>query len=353
MSGGVDSGVAAHLLAGAGYEVVGITLHLRDEADGRGSGAEVESARQAVETVGGTHHLIDARQEFGDLVIREFAAEYAAGRTPNPCVRCNERLKWAILTRQARLHEADCVATGHYARVSTGGDRPVLRTGIDPARDQSYVLWRIGSRALASTLLPLGELTKAEVRSEARRLGLAAAGRDESQDICFIPRGDYGSFLEGLVDETEDPELGAALSRALEPGPIVDGSGEVLGTHRGVARYTIGQRHGLRVAAGHPLYVTAIDPSDRTIVVGPEADLERNELRAASACWLSIEPPSEPFPALVRVRYRGPLIPARVTPSSGEAFTLSFDSPQRAAAPGQSAVLYDGEIVLGGGIIIP
>jgi len=353
MSGGVDSGLAALLLAEAGYEVIGITLQLYETADGRGSGAEAASAREAVEAAGGTHHLIDARQRFRELVISGFASEYAAGRTPNPCVRCNEQIKWAILEQAARTHRAAYMATGHYARTGTGADGPVLMTARDTGKDQSYVLWRIGRPALAATLFPLGEMTKEEVRARSRRHGLTAAGRDESQDICFIPAGDYGTFLDGLAAEIDDADTAAALRSALTPGEIVDLEGGILGTHRGIARYTIGQRHGLGIAAGHPLYVIALDPAARRVVVGEESVLKQRSLLASGAVWTSIEPPAEPFRAEARVRYRGARTPAFITPGAGDSFTVRFEREQRAAAPGQSVVLYDGEIVLGGGIITP
>ncbi len=351
MSGGVDSSLAALLLAEAGWEVTGVTLQLRDGADERGSGDGVASARQAVEAAGGTHRLVDARSEFTDLVIRDFAAEYASGRTPNPCVRCNERLKWVILQREARAIGADRIATGHYARIGRGAQGPVLQTARDRARDQSYVLWRLGRPALVSTLFPLGGMTKKEVVDTARRFGLAAAGHKESQDICFVDCEGYDAFLDRIGPELEDSRLASDLRRALEPGEIVDHRGEVLGTHRGIARYTIGQRHGLGLAAGRPLYVTAIDRATGRLVVGEAAALERTDLRAGEANWISIPPPSEPFEAEVRIRYRGPRIRALILPGNGADFTARFATRQRAVTPGQSAVLYDGEIVLGGGII--
>ncbi len=351
MSGGVDSGVAAVLLAEAGYEIVGVTLDLHPGTDHRGSGAEAESARQAAEAAGGRHVLIEARRAFTDRIIHAFAAGYAAGRTPNPCVWCNQRIKWGLLRTQARDLGAGLLATGHYARLAPEAGGPVLRTAGDRTADQSYVLWSLPRSALAGTLLPLGGMSREEVRGAARAYGLTAAVRDPSQDICFTGGSDYGAFLDRISSELDDPGLAAALRRALEPGEIVDAAGRVLGRHRGIARYTIGQRQGLGVAAGRPLYVTAIDPAAHRITVGNAVDLERRGLQAVDANWVSIEPPAAPFRAGVQIRYRGPRPPALVTPLAHDRFEVRFDEPQRAVTPGQSAVLYEGEIVLGGGII--
>ncbi len=359
MSGGVDSSLTALLLAEQGYEVTGFTLLLHDEGE-RGSSEAVSKnrccgsadmvarARQAALKAGGRHHVIDGRCEFEAMVIRDFEMEYAAGRTPNPCVRCNTWLKWGFLREKAEEFGADYFATGHYARViRTGEETWGLAAGIDPLKDQSYALWGIPGRLLQTTLLPIGEMTKAEVRVLAARLGLKAAGVPDSQDICFIIGDDYRVFLEQRADR----EGRRDLARALEPGDIIDHEGNVLGRHGGVARYTIGQRHGLGIAGGQPLYVERLEPEKRMVVMGDGSGLLSNELRVTDVNWVSITSLREPIRAEVRIRYGGDSAPALISPEGEGAFRVVFDEPQRSITPGQSAVVYDGEIVLGGGVI--
>ena len=359
MSGGVDSSLAALLLAEQGYEVMGFTLLLHDEGE-RGSSEAVSKnrccgsadmvarARQATLKAGGDHHVIDGRHEFETMVIRDFEREYAVGRTPNPCVRCNSWLKWGFLRDKAEEFGADYFATGHYARVITTGEKTRdLATGIDPLKDQSYALWGISRHLLANTLLPIGEKTKAEVRALASRLDLKAAGVPDSQEICFIIDDDYRTFLE----QRAGSEGLGNLAHALEPGDILDHDGNVLGRHGGTARYTIGQRHGLGIAGGKPLYVERLEPEKRIVIMGDGSGLLSDELLATDVNWVSSITLRESIRAAVKIRYNGDSAPALITPEGEGTFRVTFDEPQRAITPGQSAVVYDGEIVLGGGVI--
>ena len=361
MSGGVDSSLTALLLAERGYDVVGFTLRLHDEGDGvnaspgqsgrRCCGADgAERARQAALKAGGRHYVIDARREFERTVIEDFEREYARGRTPNPCVRCNTYLKWGFLINHARTLGATWFATGHYARIGTGpGALPVLKSGVDASKDQAYALWGIPRRHLMWTLLPIGELRKREVRDLAARHGLAAAWVPDSQEICFIDSDDYRAFLQRRLGGREAEKTD--LARALAPGEIVDAGGRLLGHHAGVANYTLGQRRGLGVAAGHPLYVEGLDVAAQRVRVGDGSGLHGDELYAGDANWVSIDAPAEPFQADAVIRYGGGRARARVIPEGPDAFRVVFEEPQRAITPGQSVVLFDGEIVLGGGII--
>jgi tRNA-specific 2-thiouridylase len=361
MSGGVDSSLAALLLVEKGYEVVGFTLRLHDEGDGvnASSGQKprrccavdgAERARQAALKAGGRHYVIDARQEFERAVIDDFEREYERGRTPNPCVRCNTYMKWGFLINHARTLGATWFATGHHARIATGSDDlPVLKSAVDAGKDQAYALYGIPRRHLMWTLLPIGELPKSRVRELALEHGLTAAGMPDSQEICFIPDDDYRGFLHRRLTGGEVEKFD--LARALAPGQIVDADGAVLGQHEGVANYTVGQRRGLRVATGYPLYVERLDPGTRTVTVGDGSGLLRNELFAEQANWVSIDTPVKPFRAEAVIRYNGPRAAAKVFPEGPAAFRVSFDDPQRAVTPGQSVVLFDGEVMLGGGVI--
>ncbi|MCK4771606.1 MAG: tRNA 2-thiouridine(34) synthase MnmA [Candidatus Latescibacteria bacterium] len=360
MSGGVDSSLTALLLAEQGYEVVGLTMLLHDEEE-RGDASAVLShrccgtadsavrAREAALKAGGRHFTIDARAEFEKHVLDDFEREYSLGRTPNPCIRCNTYLKWGFLFEQARERGIEFFATGHHARIARGEKNGfLLKTATDPDKDQSYALWGIPRRLLGQTLLPIGEMPKSQVRALAARHGLAAAYVPDSQEICFIPSDNYRDYLEKRLSE-----IGSlSLERAMMPGDVVDAGGNVLGRHRGVAHFTVGQRHGLGVAAGYPLFVTRLDPSTGTVVVDEERGLWRSEFSAGGANWVSIDPPDEPFRARVRIRYSSTAAPALVSPGGRDYFTVTFDEPQRAITPGQSAVIYRNEIVLGGGIIL-
>ena len=360
MSGGVDSSLTAMLLADRGYDVIGFTMLLHDEGEREdlpavlsnrccGSADSAARARDAAIRAGGRHHVVDARRKFEEYVLEDFEQEYALGRTPNPCIRCNTYLKWGFLVEQADRRGIEYIATGHHARVHEDAERGfVLRRAADPGKDQSYALWGVPRKLLERTLLPIGEFRKSEVRALAARHGLAAADMPDSQEICFIPSDDYRDYLKGRLGEHGSHDLKVAMT----PGDIVDADGSVLGRHEGVACFTIGQRHGMGIASGHPLFVTRLDPGTGTVVVGKEKDLLRNKFAAGGANWVSIDPPRESFRAGVRIRYSSEAAPALVEPGERGTFTVTFDEPQRAITPGQSAVVYRDEIVLGGGIII-
>ena len=339
MSGGVDSSVTAALLVEQGYNVEGASLRLweaprptpRNCSDHRG-------AAETAATLGIGHTLIDARADFARAVVRPFVGEYIAGRTPNPCVACNRDFKLGILLEWARSRGADYVATGHYARVvhdrETG--RSALARGFDRQKDQSYFLFALSQEQLSATLFPLGGLAKSEVRAAARRLALSVAERPDSQDVCF---GDYRTFVETLADPAE-----------LHGGEIVDRAGNVLGHHDGLYRLTIGQRKGLGISAAAPLYVLEIDEATRRVVVGGREELNSCGLVAGSLNW--IEPPAaSEFAAEVQVRYRAPAIPCRVGLLADGRCEARFASAFPAVTPGQAAVFYRGETVLGGGWI--
>ncbi len=352
MSGGVDSSVAAAMLAERGCELVGITMKhfCYSEVPGEASASAccsleaIEDARAVAREIGFPHHVLDFEGPFRQAVMEPFVAEYAAGRTPNPCVRCNRFVRFPRLWAKARLLGADAVATGHYARAVAGPEGVELRRPVDREKDQTFYLWGLPRPLLDRALFPLGGLTKEAVRARARALGLAVADKAESQDICFIPDGDLKGFLER--EAAGRPEAAGRF----RPGPVISAEGEQIGTHAGSGFLTVGQRRGLGLAGqAEPRYVTAIGP-DNSVVAGPEADLYRDGLEAEDASWL-VEPPAEPFRAGIQIRYRSPAVPGRVEPGPGRGFTVRFDAPVRAVAPGQSVVVYDGERVVGGGTI--
>jgi tRNA-specific 2-thiouridylase len=348
MSGGVDSSLAAALLLDAGHEVTGVTMHLWDGEEDRLSESlccsqeMTESARRVASQLGIPYYVFNYQREFRRHVIESFLDEYALGLTPNPCLECNRAVKFGALLARARALGFDYVATGHYARVRRGasGAYQLLRAA-QREKDQSYMLYMLGQGDLARLMFPIGELTKAEVRAEAQARGLASADRPESQDICFVPGGDYRNLLR-----EERPA-------ALVPGPIVDQQGRELGRHSGLPLYTIGQRRGLGLAAGEPLYVTRLDVARNALVVGPASALERPSLTAVKATFGSGVWPAEPFRCAAQIRAHADPVPALVTPGEPGQITVAFDTPQRAVTPGQAVVLYDGEAVLGGGRIAP
>jgi tRNA-specific 2-thiouridylase len=345
MSGGVDSAVAAALLAEQGYEVFGVTLRLAclgrspTHAKACCTLEAMDDARRVAATMGFAHHVLDAEETFRHRVLLPFAESYASGRTPYPCALCNQHLKFGDLVTRMELAGADWLATGHYAQVreAAPGDRGLYRA-VDAAKDQTYALALVPLAALARTRLPLGGLTKAEVRAHAKRLGLSCWDKAESQDLCFVPDGDYAGYLTGTL----------GITRGTEPGPFLDPHGRRLGTHRGVLHYTIGQRKGLAIAAAEPLYVLAIDPDANTVTLGPRAALDAPGLVTAAVNWLLPAPPAAGARVLARIRYNHAGAPATLHPRADGGVEARFEAPQAAVTPGQLAVFYDGERCLGG-----
>ncbi len=364
MSGGVDSSVAAALLKEAGCEVIGVTMHLWDY-DGVGGDATFEhgcctvedrnDARVVAGRLGIPYYVVDFREEFERDVISNFVSEYLRGRTPNPCVACNSKVKFGVLLDRATALGADYVATGHYARVvldeKTG--RYVLKRGLDENKDQSYALWEMTQEELARTVFPVGMLTKAQTRQVAERAATRVADKKDSYEVCFIQDRSHERFLrEWTAKHSADMEPGLlSIEDPIRPGPIVDVNGRFLGEHRGHPLYTIGQRKGLGLAAGRPVYVVDIRPDTNTIVVGDDEDLRCDRLVADEVNWQSMQVPSEKIHGQAKIRYRQKATPAVITPGEPGVAQVSFEHPQRAVTPGQSVVFYDGETVLGGGII--
>lgn len=344
LSGGVDSAVAAVLLVEQGYEVLGVTMRLWTErgADGSaedGTPGTVDRARGVAERLGVPFSVIEAEVAFKSQVVDYLVAEYASGRTPNPCVPCNRHVRFDLLLEQASAVGARWVATGHYARVLHLEGRYHLLRGRDPRKDQSYFLHGLTQVQLACVLFPLGDLTKEEVREIARQRGLPVAEQPESQDICFLADGDYRRFLDRLA-----PHL-------LRPGPIRDMAGRVLGQHQGLPAYTIGQRKGLGIAAAEPLYVLAIRPDENALIVGPAEELGWDACVVEEMHYVGGQVPTAPFRAAAQIRYRAPAAPVTATPLPNGGVQVRFDLPQRDITPGQFLVLYDEEIVVGGGAI--
>ena len=350
MSGGVDSSVAAALLVEQGHEVIGVTMRVwpwkesDDPAKRFGSccGAEaVDDARRVARVLGIPYYVLNMEEEFDRAVIAGFAVAYREGRTPVPCVACNTDLKFGSLLARAQAWEAGAVATGHYARVTreeTTG-RWLLWRGRDARKDQSDFLWPLEQAQLAAARFPVGALTKDEVRQRARDLGLVTADKPESQEICFVPDDDYRGFLR-----RRDPE-------SFQPGPIVDTAGHVLGRHRGLADFTIGQKKGLGLATGRALYVLDLDVADNRVTVGEAGDLERTRLLATDTNFIACEPPATPMRVTARIRHNHAPAPATVRALGDRRAEVLFDEPQRAITPGQSVVWYQGDLVVGGAVI--
>ena len=338
MSGGVDSSVVAALAARTGAETIGITLQLYDHGSAVNrvgsccAGQDIRDARAVADRLGIAHYVFDHESRFRDTVIDQFADEYLRGRTPIPCVRCNMGVKFTDLFRLAKELGADCLATGHYVRRVVGAEGAELHRALDPARDQSYFLFATTREQLDYLRFPLGGMPKPEVRAIAREMGLAVAMKPDSQDICFVPNGDYASVVRKVRPEAETG------------GEIVDEAGQVLGRHKGLIHYTVGQRRGLEIGGlAEPLYVVRLDPETQRVIVGPKAALAVSAARIVEPSWLGVV---EGRSVLAKVRSLAKPVSARITGN-----WLMFDTPEYGVAPGQAAVLYDGDRVLGGGWI--
>ena len=345
MSGGVDSSTAAALLLRQGFEVIGVTMRLwtMEQPDARPhlrrccSPEEMEAARAVCQALGIPHHILNLEREFASSVIDYFCQEYLRGRTPNPCLACNEHIKFRLLLSKALAEDADYLATGHYCRIQSDGHSYELWRARDEAKDQSYVLYMLGQEELSRLLFPVGEYTKGEVRRMAAEMGLAVATKIESADICFLPHRDCRLFLAERFPQ--------------RPGDIVDSSGRIVGRHGGIGGYTVGQRRGLPARGGRePLYVLSLDPQTNTVVAGSNDELLSDVLWAERLSFVSGQAPPTPLAVEAKVRYRSRAAAAVLTLGDGRA-EVRFERPQRAITPGQAVVFYQGEKVLGGGII--
>lgn len=346
MSGGVDSSVAALLMQQQGYEVTGVTMKLFANEDicvsrerSCCSLEDVEDARSVAQRLGIPYYVFNFTGRFQQDVIQRFVDAYVHGATPNPCIDCNRFLKFDQLMLRAKQLGFDYVVTGHYARIEKQGDRYLLKKAVDLTKDQSYVLYSMTQEQLAMTLFPLGEMTKEQVRKMAEQHGLVNADKPDSQDICFVPDGDYASFIEKYT------------GKRFEPGPFVDTSGRVLGQHKGIIRYTIGQRKGLGISSTEPLYVCQLKPETNQVVLGREKELYATQLEAREINLIPFDNLEQPIKVKAKIRYRQAEQPATVEQIGPDRLRITFDQPQRAITKGQSVVLYNGDYVVGGGII--
>ena len=347
MSGGVDSSVAAYLMKEAGYECIGCTMRLYENEDAGVSRDQtccslddVEDARSVAYRLGMPYYVFNFSDDFKEKIICKFINSYEMGCTPNPCIDCNRYMKFEKLHERAKILGCDKVVTGHYARIEHDGERYLLKKAVDESKDQSYVLYSLTQEGLAHTAFPLGSLCKSETRKIAEEHGFINAHKPDSQDICFVPDGDYARVIE------------LNTGKKYEPGDFVDKQGNVLGRHRGIINYTIGQRKGLGISAAAPLYVCSIDTKNNTVVLGDDKDLYSDTLEAGEFNWISGVVPASPVRCRAKIRYRQKEQPATAYPIGDAMVKIVFDEPQRAITPGQSAVLYDGDVVLGGGTII-
>jgi len=350
MSGGVDSSVTAALLKEQGYEVIGVTMNLfslpkeyckSENLRSCCGWRAVEDANRVALSLGIPHYVADFREPFERKVIADFCKEYARGRTPNPCIRCNEYIKFVALMERAERLKANYLATGHHARIVYDSEtgRYLLKKGKDKKKDQSYFLYSMTQGQLTRTLMPIGNFTKEEVREKAHRLDLPVAQRPESQEICFVPDRDYAGFLRTRIPE------------AFRSGPIIDLENRVLGHHKGIVHYTIGQRRGMGIAAPHPLYVLAIQSDKNTVVAGTNEQLYQKNLVASRMNYISIDKLKEPLMIKAKIRYKHREAKALLTPLDSNQVLVEFEKPQRAVTPGQAVVFYDKDVVIGGGVI--
>ena len=334
MSGGVDSSVAVHLMMRAGFDCIGGTMLLHDSTPDAAQDAEAVAARLGI-----PFYVFDLSERFRKAVMDDFVGCYERGLTPNPCIVCNRYLKFGAFLDIAREMGCDCVVTGHYAKIEEENGRFLLKKAADEAKDQTYFLYTLTQEQLAHTRFPLGELTKVEARAIAEEQGFINAKKRDSQDICFVPDGDYMAFMERYTGKT------------YENGNYLDLSGKVVGRHKGAVAYTMGQRKGLGLAMGAPVYVCDKDMAANTVTVGPNEALFHSSLRAADWNWIAIEGLKEPIRVMAKARSRMIEQPATVYPEEGGFARVEFDEPQRAITPGQAVVLYDGDTVVGGGTI--
>lgn len=353
MSGGIDSTVAAMMLHDEGYEVIGITMKTWDYADAGVSHSKKETgccnldsfndARLAAVEHGFAHYVLDLRSEFGDAVIEDFVDEYMAGRTPNPCVMCNTHIKWNALLKRADTLDCEFIATGHYVNVREENERYILSKGKDDTKDQSYVLWGLSQDCLRRSIYPLGNYLKSEIRQMAHDYGYPdLAKKSESYEICFVPDNDYRNFLKKKVPHLEETVGG---------GNFVLSDGSIVGKHKGYPFYTIGQRKGLDIALGRPMYVSAIHPDTNTVVIGDEAELERAEMHVSKLNYIKYGAINEGMEALTKIRYKSSPVVSTLHHAAG-GIKVSFGTAVKGIAPGQSAVFYEGEDVIAGGIIM-
>ena len=346
MSGGVDSSVAGYLLTQQGYDVIGVTMKVWPQdcisrAEDKCCGPQaVADARNVAHSLGIPHYVVDEADQFERVVIDYFSSEYQAGRTPNPCVMCNEKLKFGSLWQKAQALGCDYIATGHYAIIEHHAERAVLRKGADPRKDQSYFLFSLRQPQLRRALTPLGAMAKPEIRDIARSLGLKVADKVDSQEICFVPGNDYKAFLRSHLGEGE-----------FHGGGIYDLSGNFLAEHGGIELFTIGQRKGLPGGSAQPRYVVDIDPETNRVIVGGAEDLVTEEFEIDRVNWSSREPSQEPTEVTVKIRYSHPGTKAMLFPLAGDRARVALHDPQKAVTPGQAAVFYDEDVVLGGGWI--
>lgn len=351
MSGGVDSSVAAWLMRESGFDCEGATMVLYPEADG----SHIRDACDAARRIGIPFHVCDFSETFDELVISRFTSEYIRGATPNPCIDCNRHIKFGCFLEHALSSGFDMIATGHYAQISRVNDRYQLCKGADPQKDQSYMLYTLTQEKLSRIALPLGGITKSDVREIAAAQCFASAGSKESQDICFIPDGDYYRFIESRLSESglRDSGPGVNLCEATLPGPgrFIDAGGRDLGMHKGIHHYTIGQRRGLGISSPHSLYVCDIDPVKNTVTLGSNDNLYTKELFVRDINLIAAEKFDSPIRLSVKIRYRQSEQPATVWQQEAGVLRIEFDRPQRAVTKGQAAVLYDGNTVVGGGTI--